>query len=460
MTAHTSNTQMEKFRARVLPAPEMVAVAEHVSNCDSCRLLFRETSQRRRNFAPVTVNLSPEFWFRDDHLEYEQMVGLVDGTLEDEDRKIINIHLEICARCVEDLRGFKEFARQIEPAVRASHILERKFFAWWKWPVIDLKFGYAAAVLIIVGLVTLIAVFVGRGGIGSRSIPDTASSPTSPVSPSVAISATPRPAGQIEQPGTLTSGASLPSPDQRVSKDHQAGDGGRKTTSQRMTAMFSLNDSGRKIVFDGGRGISGLDELSPSVRVSVTEALLASDINRPEALNEIIVGSSAMRGAGGDGDKSPFKLTSPEKTVLEEDRPVFRWEPMKEATGYQVHIAALGSREVLSSPDLPSDVMQWVPETPLKRGAVYKWAVTAVVNGEEISAPASSAPEARFGILDEEKTHELKLVRSARSHLALGVFFTRAGMLAEAEREFQALVNENPKSQIAIKLLRRVQSWR
>jgi hypothetical protein len=459
MIAHMSNMQIEKFRARVLPAPEMVTVAEHLSNCASCQLLFRETSQRKRNFAPVTINLSPEFWFRDDHLDYEQMVGLVENTLDGEDRKIINIHLETCARCGEDLRSFKEFARQIEPAVRASHLSEkRETFAWWKWPAIDWRFGYAAAVLIIIGLATLIAMFVGRGGIGRRSIRDVASSPTNPVSPPAAISAAPRPTAAIEHPGYSTADSPHLSPDQRESKDQQAQGDRIKTTRRRQAALFSLNDSGRRIFFDKRGRISGLDELSPSVRRSVNEALLANNIKRPDALDEIIVGSSTLRGAG--GDESQFKLISPNKTMLEEDRPVFRWEPLKEAEGYQVHVAALGSREVLSSARLASDVAQWVPETPLKRGTVYKWSVAAIVNGEEISSPTSSAPEARFGILDEDKTRELNLLKRTRSHLALGVFYARSGMLAEAEREFQTLVNDNPQSQIAIKLLRRVQSWR
>jgi len=49
----------------------------------------------------------------------------------------------------------------------------------------------------------------------------------------------------------------------------------------------------------------------------------------------------------------------------------------------------------------------------------------------------ASAPEARFGILDQEKTLELNLLKRTPSHLTLGVFYTHAGMLAEAEREFQ-----------------------
>jgi len=48
----------------------------------------------------------------------------------------------------------------------------------------------------------------------------------------------------------------------------------------------------------------------------------------------------------------------------------------------------------------------------------------------------------------------------SQSHLALGVFYAREGMIAEAEREFQILVQKNPHSRVAIKLLKNIQSWR
>jgi len=456
MTAHVSNPQMEKFCARVLQAPEMAAIAEHLSHCAVCQFLFHETFQRRRNYSPVTINLSPEYWFRDDHLDYEQMVELVENRLDDVDQGIINIHLEACARCSEDLRSFREFVRQIEPAVRASHLPKRqKTFTWSKWPVIDWKFGYAAAVLIIIGVVTLIAILVGRDGVAIQPIRDAASSLTNPVSPlpSAVTSASPQPTTDIEQPGHSIGGIPSPSPVQSRPKYLQA-----PGTKLPQAAIFSLNDSGRKITFDKSGKISGLGKLPSSVQQSVNEALLANDIDKPDVLDEIVVGSSASRGVS--GAESPFKLISPNKTVIEEARPVFRWEPLKEATGYQVHIAALGSREVLSSAKLSSDTVQWIPEAPLKRGVIYKWAVTAIVNGEEVSSPAASAPEARFGTLSEKEMLELGQLKKAPSHLALGVFYARAGMLAEAEREFQSLASDNPQSQIAIKLLRRIQSWR
>ena len=70
-------------------------------------------------------------------------------------------------------------------------------------------------------------------------------------------------------------------------------------------------------------------------------------------------------------------------------------------------------------------------------------------------------PEIKFKVLEEAKMRELnELNKSPRSNLALGVFYANAGMVSEAEREFQTLAKQNPDSRIAAKLLRAVRSWR
>jgi hypothetical protein len=67
----------------------------------------------------------------------------------------------------------------------------------------------------------------------------------------------------------------------------------------------------------------------------------------------------------------------------------------------------------------------------------------------------------KFKVLEAAKARQLRSLKSrANSHLALGVFYALEGILDEAEREFQLLVNDNPDSPIAAKLLRTVQSWR
>lgn len=65
-----------------------------------------------------------------------------------------------------------------------------------------------------------------------------------------------------------------------------------------------------------------------------------------------------------------------------------------------------------------------------------------------------SASPVKFKALEDEKVKELNRLRTtAQSHLALGVFYAREGMIAEAEHELQILAKENPRSMIAKKPL-------
>jgi hypothetical protein len=131
------------------------------------------------------------------------------------------------------------------------------------------------------------------------------------------------------------------------------------------------------------------------------------------------------------------------------------------AVRYRVYVGDADNREVAGSGELPPSVTEWTPRTPLLPGKVYTWVVTAKVNGSDILAPAASQPEMKFKVLSAEALSDLTALRgSTRSHLALGVFYARAGMLEEAEREFLALARQNPQSPVALKLLRSIQSWR
>jgi predicted RNA polymerase sigma factor len=71
-------------------------------------------------------------------------------------------------------------------------------------------------------------------------------------------------------------------------------------------------------------------------------------------------------------------------------------------------------------------------------------------------------PEARFKVLSRAEAEEVTraLSESKASHLARGVIYTRAGLLAEAEQEFEALLKLNPQSRVARKLLNDVRAMR
>jgi hypothetical protein len=326
-----------------------------------------------------------------------------------------------------------------------------KLSGWLYRPKAQIKPLYAWTVIVALGL-ALLAFFLLRddGKKDQRAL--TTPSPET-------ITPSPRP--------SVT--ASIPAPHSKPGGEPNRISGGKQsehpatihgigpTTDKDIIA--TLRDGDRKIVVSRTGAVRGIEAVPDSLRQPIRDALLSQEIRKPESLNEIAGEQGAAR--GNNDRKSPFNLLRPGRNVIAEDKPVFEWQAVEGASNFEVQIADSRGREVANSGRLPASVTQWSPATPLKRGVIYSWAVSAIVNGQTITSPAPTAPEMKFKILEASKMRQLEQLRGLGfSHLALGVFYAREGMLAEAEREFQALVNGNPGSQIAASLLRAVQAWR
>ncbi len=95
-------------------------------------------------------------------------------------------------------------------------------------------------------------------------------------------------------------------------------------------------------------------------------------------------------------------------------------------------------------------------------GQVYSWEVAARKNEQKIVTPAPPAPEARFKILEQKVAVELDkaLDKNPHSHFVSGVLLAGAGLLNEAEAEFQSLVKATPRSIAARKMLNDIRSKR
>lgn len=101
-----STEKMERFCARILPETEVSTVATHLAGCEECHRQFINTLGRGRDGSRVSFTLSPEFWLRHAHIDYEQLVDLADNKLDTEDRELIDLHVKTCAPCEEDIRSF------------------------------------------------------------------------------------------------------------------------------------------------------------------------------------------------------------------------------------------------------------------------------------------------------------------------------------------------------------------
>jgi hypothetical protein len=216
-----------------------------------------------------------------------------------------------------------------------------------------------------------------------------------------------------------------------------------------------LKDGGGEVTIEKNGRVTGLDEVSENNRQYIARAALSEQIEPAEVLRHLSGGQSGLRGDD-DGPKG-FRLLYPVRRVVFEDRPAFRWESLPGVSGYRVYVMDADGNQVGQSEELPPTQTQWKASS-LRRGQVFSWAVTAMVDGKKVVSPSASAPEMKFAVLSSADLQELARLKKSNSHLALGIFYARAGLLNEAERELESLIKLNPQSELPRKLLQSARS--
>jgi hypothetical protein len=433
MTDHLSTLQIQRLSVSALPEDELVAAVLHTTKCQSCHQQFVEELRRQRGSAPFTFTLEPEFWFRDDHLEFEDLVGLADNTFDKETLEIINIHLSTCETCREDVRSFLAFrdvtAREKDisyarPEYQTTS--EAGVTPWWRR--LQPRPVYAVAAIVLVTLVVLIGVIA----LNTKSDRLEANNQDQTT------------------PGIERSPGISPSPTQNAVSSPSSVDDSAK--------VAKLKDGGGEVTIDLNGRVTGLDQVSKNSRQYIAQATLSEQVEPTDVLRRLSGEQSGLR--GNDSGQKGFSLLYPVRRVVTEDRPVFRWERLPGVSSYQVYLLDANGKQVGQSEELQPTQTQWKARGPLRRGQIFSWVVTALVEGKKVVSPSASAPEIKFAVLSTADLQELTRLKKSKSHLALGVFYARAGLLDEAEREFQSLIKLNPGSELPRKLLQSVHSVR
>ena len=433
MTHHLSTLQVKQLCVSALPEDELAAATVHTAECQSCHERFIEELKRQRASAPFNFTLEPEFWFRNDHLDFDQLVGLADNTSDKETLEIINIHLSTCETCREDVRSFLAFrdatAREMDisygrPEYQATHDVGAA--AWWQR--LQSRPAYAVAAIVLVA----VAVLIGVIALNRKSGPLEASKhdQTNPdIDRSPSISPSPAP-NVVSSPSSVDNSAKV----------------------------AVLKDAGGDVTIDKNGRVTGLDQVSENSRQYVARASLSEQIETADVLRRLSGEQSGLR--GNDNGPQGFGLLYPVRSVIVEDRPVFRWESLPRVSSYRVYVLDANGNQVGQSEELPPTQTQWKAPAPLRRGQIFSWVVTALVDGKKVVSPSASAPEMKFAVLSTADFKELTSLKKSNSHLALGVFYARVGLLGESEREFEKLIKLNPQSELPQKLLQSVRSIR
>ncbi len=445
MTEHLSKPRLERLTVRALSPSELVLSAKHLANCQYCQRSYQAMREVQRGGSEVRFTLAPEVWLRHEHLEYDQLVALADKTMDGEDQELADLHLKICARCQEDVRSFLAFREEIAPEMLISYtpaikpaVKEFAWFGWWRGLGWQFRYAVMAAVIAIAAMTSLI-VFkfqLNRSGSG-RDV-------TVNAGPSVSDhSASPSPSR--ESPSEVHSTiANAPSPE--VAK-------GVVKPATATNPAITIRDARDVLIAYQAGSISGLNNIPAETRREVAAALQAGSIPRSDGLKGLEEGSSSLRGRP-NGDL--FRLLSPARVVIEDDRPLFKWEPLVNARSYVVYVTNAKGKIVAKSAALEPSINQWQVSESLKRGELYSWSAVASLDGREVVSPNSSSSEIKFKILSENELAQYQHLKQTGSHLALGIFCARVGLVSEARKELAELLRLNPKSKLVKKLLRSV----
>lgn len=491
---HISEEAIAGYRARALAPAELLAVHEHVGGCASCRRRLALAVQvdaaienLRQEFAPgiSETDAGPE------HLAYEQLAFYVDGKLDAVEREITESHLGICQDCREDVADLRRY--QLIAGIRPTGMVHEatvapeevaatppttapqksqtllfgKIESWWQRLFAFDRFASTGA-LVPAGMVAAVLVAVLAAGLWLAMRPKTrsdnnelakaeqanrGSSPIVSNSPKDNdISVENRNSPGMESGSTPARSPTLgPSPSQPQEETR------RRPSSNSFSPVVTLNDEGEEVAVDGQGNLNGLESLPASVRQAVRRSINSQRVQTPPGLAGIAEGDAGvlMSGSAESANNGvPFALVAPVGKVVRESRPTLRWRPLAGAKSYMAVVVDANFSIVAQSPRLSSTV--WTLDKSLPRGANYTWQVTAVrADGSEVVSPVSPAPQAKFRVMDESALDEVtRLERDGvRSHLARGVIYAGAGLIDEARAEFEALVRENPRSQLARKLL-------
>jgi hypothetical protein len=470
---HLTEQRVAQFRQRSMTTAERRELDAHVAVCEDClRRILKPTASSSLAYTAVTEAFMPGTDEKPFHLSAEELERFDDENLTEADRTIFESHLEICFECKEqadELRAAAATAAAVPAPMlgRNDGLIESetKSRGGWLPGFIGWPPGWTPAARVsamVAALACVLLILTLRLQQKPAQNGQEQAARTEPSSNSIQSNNSIPPAmpqnNSAAQTGELAGSNQNSAAPAEINNQVSTNASPKDTEPDASAVVVRLKDGEAEVGLDSRGKLRGLEKLAPKTQTIVQAALATESLPKPQALSELAGPEINLMDQSADG--LAFKLVAPVGVVVSDNRPTLRWQPLKGATGYTVSVFDSDFNRVLKS--APQTATSWSAPLALQNGKLYSWEVTAMVNNQEITSPVAPAPQARFKILESEKVREIAAIKKqqAGAHLTLGVLYARAGLLMEAEREFRALVNANPQSNVAKKLLYIVESWR
>jgi hypothetical protein len=99
VNAHPTRPELEQYRDRQLSPNALLHVDDHLKSCQDCRTLISPDAE--------PISLGPD---SSEHLNYDEMERYVDGDANHAEREIVQSHIEVCARCKDEVEDLSRLA--------------------------------------------------------------------------------------------------------------------------------------------------------------------------------------------------------------------------------------------------------------------------------------------------------------------------------------------------------------
>lgn len=445
--------ELRQYASGAMATGAMLRADAHIAACASCRARLLDSPRLARVGAALIekVRWNPRTEFN--CLDDEQAAAYVEDALETADCEIVESHLEMCSRCVEDVRSLREFRAAMSTysetvyAPRPPYSRAKEWPATWRALLLPQRarsWGTVTAGLLVVALIS----FWLWTRAGKPQIAD-------PEAPELREQLQQAQSELQETKQRLTS-----TQDQLQRQEKELAELRRQTEPPAGSAsapVVALKD-GAGAVEMRLRLPSGIS-LPRDLAEAAAELLSKGRVTPAESVEQAIAQLSPEGEAVRSGDEAAPAPLAPVRAFALSDRPTFRWTPVKGAAGYVVSLFQGQPRRLLWEKKVQAANELGFPaeQPPLRPGATYAWTVEA-----QLANQSSHSNLVKFQTLAAARRAEVRRLsrRYAGSHLILAALYEREGLYDEAEQALQSLLRQNPKNELARRLLATLQERR
>ena len=394
--SHLTEEELRQYRLRKMPPSELLAADDHLVECGDCRQSLARIVPGAAGSAGLWQALTSSEPPSSRHLSHEELAAFAENDWSKADRQQVTVHLEHCPQCSEDAEDLRKFH---------DDLAQPPLVSVTKAPVTKVipsrRSFFTVPVWAGAAAVIVLAIFLGYRFFHANP-----------------------------QPGS----------------------------SMVVQLVVQLKDGGGAIGLDSVGRLSSPRPFDPGDEKKIKDALVSKRIEPPAVLPLLSSPQGTLLGSA--GAPQGLQLIAPLATAVPDDKPIFRWRPMPQASSYVVSIYDSRYGKLVQGPPVTQN--EWQADRALPRGQIYTWQLTAKVKGKLLRAPLPPAPEARFQVLSQSEAEQLEKARRehADSHLLLGLLYAQAGALDDSIRELTALLAANPDSGVAQELLASVQQLR